>query len=187
MTGIVIGVDTGASGAISIIIDNQLVSCEDMPTDPVIMKHNGKDVTRFRVSPHRLANILRPFADNHHIQGVFKMVVELPTYRPMIVKNRETGRSETRHPGSLSVAGLAESVGLVRGMAACFHIPFHGITSGNWKRALNAPADKQACRRKAQEVFPRWAQHFARARDDGRAESALIAFYGWTITTTPEA
>ena len=47
-----------------------------------------------------------------------------------------------------------------------------------WKAGLQVPRDKNQARARAQQLFPSAAKVFARAKDDGRAESALIAFWG---------
>jgi hypothetical protein len=47
-----------------------------------------------------------------------------------------------------------------------------------WKAQLKVPAEKDAARYRANQYFPKCSTAWKRKMDDGRAESALIAFYG---------
>ena len=165
------------------MMDGQIVQVDDIPTDKSVIYKAGKEITRERISPHRLAELLRPF-DNCLDFDPFKMLCEIPTFRPIITKNRQTGIKETRQPGAIGIANLSECMGMLKMAAACYRIPFHGVTPSVWKRRIGAPADKGECRAMAQRIFPQWAASFARVKDEGRAEACLIAYYGWTVQTT---
>lgn len=52
------------------------------------------------------------------------------------------------------------------------------VTPSKWKAHFGLGADKGAARKVAMERFPAVASQFARVKDDGRAEAALIALYG---------
>ena len=52
------------------------------------------------------------------------------------------------------------------------------VTPATWKKHYGLSADKGAARSVAMQRFPQQAQLFARVKDDGRAEAALIALYG---------
>jgi len=170
---IYIGVDCGAKGAIAVLDgrDRQLLWVKDMPAD--VIEIAGKQ--RSRVSPHRLADLLRPFAGTG---GEVAMFAEIPTYRPLVQRNKITGVKETRQAGAAGMAALGESVGMVRMAAAAFGIEFTGVSPGGWKRRVNCPADKDAAIKRACEIWPVWAKTFARKKDDGRAEAAMIALFG---------
>lgn len=53
------------------------------------------------------------------------------------------------------------------------------VTPQKWKRAFGLNADKNASRQRATEFWPENSHMFQRVKDDGRAEAALIARYGW--------
>jgi crossover junction endodeoxyribonuclease RuvC len=72
------------------------------------------------------------------------------------------------------------SAGLVDGVLAGLGIPTTYVTPQSWKRAAGLTSDKSAVRLRAAQLFPDMAKHFARVKDDGRAEAALIARYGVT-------
>lgn len=175
---IILGVDAGAHGAIAALdsLTGDLLMVEDMPAD--VVEVSGKE--RHRVSPGRLADIIRPFGS--HPPGAdgkrIALLMEQPTYRPLVVRNKQTGQRETRQPGAAGMAQLGESVGIIKGIAAAFSLAYTGVAPGAWKRVVRCPADKKEACRRAVECFPRWATFFKRVKDDGRAEAALIALYG---------
>ena len=67
-------------------------------------------------------------------------------------------------------------------MRACLFfagVPTNEIPPGAWKKHFSLSGDKDASRAYASSVFPDQAHMWARKKDDGRAEAALIAYYGW--------
>jgi len=53
------------------------------------------------------------------------------------------------------------------------------VAPATWKRALGGiPAEKDAARARASQLMPSASGYWARKKDDGRAEAALIAFWG---------
>lgn len=68
-----------------------------------------------------------------------------------------------------------------RVVVALLNIPTILITPAVWKKAMrvNGGADgKNQCRAMATRLFPSCAASFARKKDAGRAEAALLAYYG---------
>jgi crossover junction endodeoxyribonuclease RuvC len=65
--------------------------------------------------------------------------------------------------------------GLLRGIAAALEIPVHFVPPTVWRTRLRVPAGKDGSRLRASQLFPKYSALFVRAKDDGRAESALIA------------
>ena len=86
--------------------------------------------------------------------------------------------------GVTSSFNFGRSKGVVEGVFAAAGRPIVYVPPAKWKRALGLSKDKGACRRRAIELWPAHADKFARARDDGRAEAALIAL--WYVTTRKE-
>jgi crossover junction endodeoxyribonuclease RuvC len=68
---------------------------------------------------------------------------------------------------------------MIEGVAAGMRIPYSLVIPQTWKKALGVPADKNAARARACQLFPNMASKFARVKDDGRAEAALIALFGY--------
>ena len=150
---LIIGCDPGAKGAIAFLADGKIEAVFDMPADEV--KVGGK--LRSRVSAARLAALLLfPRADHVYIENV--------NARPM--------------EGAAGAFAFGKACGVLEGVCAALGLPCTLITPAEWKRAIRCPADKGAARKRACELFPASAAMFARVRDDGRAESAMLALYG---------
>lgn len=80
--------------------------------------------------------------------------------------------------GSKSVAAMFESYGVLKGALAWRSIPINTVRPSVWKQKLNCPADKGGAIRRAAEIFPDDAHQWPLKKHDGRAEAALIAWYG---------
>ncbi len=68
-------------------------------------------------------------------------------------------------------------VGLWEGVLSALAIPYELVAPSRWKKELGLPAgsSKGESRALAARLFPASADCFARVRDDGRAEAALLA------------
>ena len=77
---------------------------------------------------------------------------------------------------------FGRSKGVIEGVCAAAGLPVSFITSPVWKRAVGIPPGKDGAKDAARsEAIRRWPEKaglFARVKDDGRAESALIAVAG---------
>lgn len=67
--------------------------------------------------------------------------------------------------------------GVVRGIAATLGVPVSFVAPPVWRSRLRVTAGKDGSRLKACQLFPAYAHLFARVKDDGRAEAALISRY----------
>jgi crossover junction endodeoxyribonuclease RuvC len=86
-------------------------------------------------------------------------------------------------PGEGAVQGFSfgRSRGVIEGVLGTLAIPVTWITAPSWKRCLGLSfASKDAARSEAIRRWPAQAALFARVRDDGHAEAALIAIAGLT-------
>ena len=84
--------------------------------------------------------------------------------------------------GVSSVFAFGKVYGLALGIVAANFIPLTLVAPLKWKRALSVPADKDGARARASQLLPEHAALWSRAKDDGRAEAALIAYYGSTYS-----
>lgn len=154
----VIGIDPGINGAIAIFRDGVLHRLIDMPTLEI---DSGKTKKR-HISAAGLATILNVFisdADCH-------VVTERVTARP--------------GQGVTSMFNFGRSAGIIEGVVAALLIPNTYVTPQAWTKAVGRAAGKDASRMRAMELFPTRAELFKRAKDDGRADAALIAY--WYLT-----
>lgn len=143
----IIGIDCGISGAIAWVSDSgHLIRVADMPTIEV----HGKK----KVSPQMLVALLEDYDDAKMVAiedvGVF------------------LGN------GAVSMFNFGYGAGILAGVCAGLRMPTSFYRPAVWKRAAGVPADKGAARQMAQRFWP-GCRDFDRAKDDGRAEAALLA------------
>jgi len=113
------------------------------------------------VSPQLFANIFAQFP------GIDEVVVEKVGAMP--------------GQGVSSTFKFGRGVGILEGVAAALGKRLTYVAPTVWKRALNVPADKEACRQRAIELWPEFANLiFRRKMDHGPAEAALIGM--WRVT-----
>ena len=151
----VIGIDPGISGAIAVFEDGKLVNVIDMPTLEV---DSGKTKKR-HISAVSLCNYLTVFSNAH---VVIEKVGAMPGQ------------------GVTSMFNFGRSAGIIEGVVAALCNPHTYVTPATWTKAVGRAAGKDASRMRAMELFPSKADLFKRAKDDGRADAALIAY--WYIT-----
>lgn len=146
----IIGIDPGITGALAVIDSTDWsLAVIDMPQEV------GK-AGRKGVSPTMSAQaIAAAGADYSFVEDVWS----------------------SPQAGVASSFSFGRSLGIVLGaVAATSSLTL--IKPTVWKSALQVPRDKNQSRARAQQLFPSAAGMFARAKDDGRAEAALIAFWG---------
>ena len=152
----VLAADPGKSGALAWVSDGgDLIEVEDIPVIDV----RGKN----KVSAAGLKLLMqRRAVDMVVIEGVSAM----PRHKP--------DGSEVRM-GATSAMGCGYGAGLIAGGATGLGLPIEILSPNVWKRRAQVPKDKGAVRLMAQRLWPESAKLFARKRDDGRADSALLA------------
>lgn len=151
----VIGIDPGLSGAIAVINGNDDLMIFDMPT--MTVERNGK--AKRQVSATELAQILKTAkSDDCH---VFVEKV-----------------SAMAGQGVTSVFSFGRSFGMLEGILAALHMPVTYVAPATWVKAVHRGAGKDASRSRAMELFPDNQADFKRVKDDGRSDSALIAYWG---------
>ena len=107
-------------------------------------------------------------------EALHALLCDLPVVRLAALERLHAGPQMSRR----TVAVMFEGYGILKGALAWRSIPTFDARPGEWKAALNIPADKTAARRRAAEFFPDDAHQWRLAKHDGRAEAALIAWYG---------
>jgi crossover junction endodeoxyribonuclease RuvC len=160
MTDLVLGIDIGSQGALALLgSDGALIDIFDMP----ILRDGPKG--RPNVNAPLLAEIIfKSHASHAFIEFVGARPGEGPTGAFAF------GRSRGVIEGVLAAAGTSASM----------------ITPANWKRLAGLSlASKDASRSEAIRRWPARAGLFARVKDDGRAEAALIAVAGLLKTRAP--
>lgn len=150
----IIGIDPGVTGAIAILSnDGEFLAVHDMPSLPDGAK--GRNA----VNAPLLSSIISDAS-------------------PSVVYCEYVGA----RPGEGAVGAFAfgRSRGVIEGVCGALGIPVVMITPPVWKRVagIAAGSDKEASRARAIARWPRRSDLFARKKDAGRAEAALIAVAG---------
>jgi crossover junction endodeoxyribonuclease RuvC len=152
----VIGIDIGAQGALALLDEaGALLDVADMPI--------------LRDGPKNRANVNAPLlAEIIYRWRATQAFVEYVGARP--------------GEGPTGAFAFGRSRGVIEGVCAAAGLPVTFLTPPVWKRAVGIPPGKDGAKDAARsEALRRWpdkAALFARVKDDGRAESALIAFAG---------
>jgi crossover junction endodeoxyribonuclease RuvC len=146
---VILAIDPGAHGALAWCRSSgDLIGVQDVPMIEVRKKS--------RVSAAGLATLMK-------VIHVHKVVIE--------------GVGSMPGQGVASSFTFGYGAGLIEGVAAGLGLPVEIIYAAAWKRRAGVPKDKGAARQMASRAWPHKAHLFARVKDDGRAEAALLARY----------
>jgi len=149
----ILGIDPGASGALAFFnLEAGTLEIVDMPT--VQVKRGAK--LKNEISPQMLAAIV---GARKPIVAIIEKVGAMPGQ------------------GSSSMFQFGRGVGMVEGVLAALHVPTDYVTPQQWQKAVGARDGKDGNRQRAAELFPAYAHLFARKKDDGRADAALMAWW----------
>ena len=150
-----IGIDPGALGAIALLDKGKLVDVVDMP---FVNKKRGERTVK-------------------HVDAVL-LALALERLGPFSFAAVEQVGSRPGEGVSSSFA-FGRATGVIEGVLAAARIPIIWGAPQVWKRESKIRGDKSVSRGKAIELWPAHAHLFARAKDDGRAEAALIGLWGY--------
>jgi len=145
----ILGIDPGMKGAIAFYDGAELILW-DMP---IFAKEKGHDL-----DIHRLVSIFKEASAEH-------MFLEKTVAMPKV-----SGKS---------AYSMGKSEGAIIASCVGSSMPYTLVRPLEWKKAMGCPADKDSARQRASQLMPRYAHNWDRKKDDGRAESALIAMYGY--------
>ncbi|MBG6172645.1 hypothetical protein IWQ55_000328 [Labrenzia sp. EL_208] len=149
----ILGVDPGGGGALALLdISGELLAVEDMP---VFWIQRGK-----RDKP---------------VVNAFGVIALMEEWNPDICWFEKVGGMTGESASAAFNFGRA--VGIVEGVLKSKGKRFEEIEPHVWKVKMKIRG-KDAARHRASNRWIPWAKSFARKKDDGRAEAALIAEYG---------
>jgi crossover junction endodeoxyribonuclease RuvC len=149
MTLTYVGIDPGLSGAIVAVSNGQILACTDMPTIEV----RGKR----RIDIYNLRE---------------ELIAVGPVHRVVVEEVQGVQGS-----GATSAFSFGYGAGAIAGLLVALERPWKYVTPQRWTKDLGVSRDKGAHRQMAQRLFPVDAHLFARVKDDGRADAALLAHY----------
>lgn len=151
----IIGIDPGLHGAIALYDPARSMQVLDIPTYEI--KVNGSK--RHQVDLHQCFSLLTKFTNVADL-----VVIEEPHAMPK--------------QGVTSAFSFGYVCGMLQAFVVSTGVPMVLVRPNIWKSFCKVPADKDATRKKASQLFPQYAYHWPLKKDDGRAEAALIAWYG---------
>ena len=149
---IIIGIDPGISGAISIVENKEVY---DTPT-----MIDGKKNKR-QINSAQVTNIIKERL-NHDKEVI--VVVEHVNAMP--------------GQGVTSMFNFGQSFGVIKGICAALSLPIYFVRPTKWKKHFNLiKTNKDASRTKVIEVYPELSSKLHRKKDSNRADAILIALY----------
>ena len=151
----ILGIDPGASGAIALLDTEQnTLFVVDMPCVDV---RRGTRTVR-HVSAQALSLAVAAFHPVDH--AIVERVHSMPGQ------------------GVASTFAFGRAFGVCEGVLAGAGVRYTDVAPATWMRLLRLTGGKDAARHMAMQLFPGLAERFARKKDDGRADAALLAVYG---------
>ena len=153
----IIGIDPGLNGAIA-VLNGEHLTIIDMPT--MTIERNGK--SKRQVSASDLAEIIKRFTP-------------LEMTAPIAFCEKVGAVSGQ---GVTSVFSFGRSFGMIEGILATLQIATTFVPPATWTKGVGRSPGKDASRARAMELFPAHQLMFSRVKDDGRADAALIAYWG---------
>lgn len=154
-----VGIDPGITGAIAVLdSDGDIVAIFDMPT---VELQRGKAAKR-HIDPREVAYLLGYYRDR---RGIACTYIEQVSAMP--------------GQGVTSVFSFGRSFGCIEGVLGALEVPYSFVTPQQWTRDLKVPQGKDGHRDLCRRTWPQHAQLWKRVKDDGRADAALIARWGW--------
>ncbi len=162
----IIGIDPGISGAIAFLRPSDMkLHLYDTP----IKVRNTKG--NMGVDSHAVSRLIERYIPSSHTQ-VFAVVEQVSA---MTYVDKE---GNLRGQGAAASFHFGKSYGTILGILAALRVFAVLTPPAVWKTALGLSRDKEASLIKARYLFPQRLEKFARKKDDGRAEAALLAYFG---------
>ena len=152
---IIIGIDPGISGAISILENKKILEVYDTPT-----MIDGKKNKR-QINSAQVTNIIKErLKDSKEVIVVVEHVNAMPGQ------------------GVTSMFNFGQSFGVIKGICAALGLPIYFVRPSKWKKHFNLiKTNKDASRTKVIEVYPEISSKLHRKKDSNKADAILIARY----------
>jgi crossover junction endodeoxyribonuclease RuvC len=152
---IIIGIDPGINGAISIIENKKILEVYDTPT-----MIDGKKNKR-QINSAQVTNIIKErINDEKEVIVVVEQVNAMPGQ------------------GVTSMFNFGQSFGVIKGICAALSLPIYFVRPTKWKKHFNLiKTNKDASRTKVIEAYPELSSKLHRKKDSNRADAILIALY----------
>lgn len=151
----IIGIDPGVKGAMAFLPNHP-----ESPLSVIDM-------------PHSIESIVSSIKEKHEREKIRFAVIEDVTAMTYV-----NARGEVRGQGAKASFNFGFGTGVLHGALAAIGIPTYQVKPATWKAVFGLSSNKDLSRELAARKFPALALSFARKKDDGRAEAALLALFG---------
>ena len=152
---IIVGIDPGINGAISIVENKKILDVHDTPT-MIEGKKNKRQINAAHVT-HIIKEILD---EKKEVVVVVEHVNAMPGQ------------------GVTSMFNFGQSFGVIKGICAALSLPIYFVRPTKWKKHFNLiKTNKDASRTKVIEIYPEISSKLHRKKDSNRADASLIALY----------
>ena len=151
---LVIGIDPGLSGAISILENKKVLNIFDMP----VMAEGKKN--KRQLNSAQLVNIIKKNTNkNDEIAVVVEQVNAMPGQ------------------GVTSMFNFGQTFGAIKGVCAALELPIFFVRPSKWKKYFELiNSSKDASRTKAIEMYPSLSAQLSK-KDVNKSDAILIARY----------
>ena len=152
---IIIGIDPGVSGAISVLENKKVIDIFEMPT-MIDGKKNKK-----QVNGSQITNIIKE---------------EINKKKEIIVVVEHVNAMPGQ--GVTSMFNFGQSFGVIKGICSALSIPIYFVRPTKWKKYFNLiKTNKDASRTKVIQAYPEISNQLSRKKDSNKADAILIARY----------
>jgi crossover junction endodeoxyribonuclease RuvC len=156
----ILGIDPGLHGALAfvqLIGGTPRVEVFDMP----IVAKQVNNISRSRIDKPALADLI---ASRIH------------TLRCVVIEDVHALPKD----GPVQAFTFGYGLGLLHGICQVYDLSVVNVPPHSWKSKYGLTSDKHKSRAVASRFFPHNASAWSRAKDDGRAEAALLGLLGFT-------
>ena len=152
---IIIGIDPGITGAISILENKKVIEVYETPT-MIDRKKNKRQVNGAQIT-----NIIKKWLNkDKEVIAVVEHVNAMPGQ------------------GVTSMFNFGQSFGVIKGICSALSLPIYFVRPTKWKKHFNLiKTNKDASRTKVIEVYPEISSKLSRKKDSNKADAILIARY----------
>jgi len=162
MSKYILGIDSGLRGGLALYSEDELLT---FPMPIIVGKKlkNGKKL-KDSIDIVELAKMVDSWAKDIKF-AIIEQVHAMPSQ------------------GVTSMFNFGRVYGLLEMVVCANFIPLRYVTPQTWKKSLQVPAKKNLARSRATELFPAYSNQWRKAKEDGKAEAAMIALYGSKLIT----
>lgn len=157
MVSMIVGIDPGLNGAIA-LYDSNTLEVHDMPVIQTGPKSRRVvDYTKLHMLIYPPSLYAKGIEPHVFLENVWNLPGE----------------------GGSSSFNFGKGIGMLQGAIGTLQLPHTLVTPQKWKKALGVPAVKDGARGRASQLMPKYAENWPLKKHDGRAEAAMIAYYGY--------